>query len=102
VNILKKILVSTIFGVLLLSSLTLLAKGKDEPVQVVQLEVVNQLSIGAHEVGEESYIQQVGVSKPRVVTQEKTGLPMTTVSFFWVMATGLLFFVARSTARRIK
>lgn len=104
----KKLLVSTVLGVLLFSSFALWAKGNDAlvsvtaPVQVAKLEVANQLSISAHQVGEESYIQQVGVLTVKVNHQHGAGMPMTTVSFLWLMAAALLFFVIRATTRRIK
>ena len=98
----KKLIVSVVLGVSLLSSLAIWAENKQEPLQVAKLDVVNQLSISAHQVGEDSFLQQVGTSKKKAAVQHKAGVPMSTISFFWIMATGLLFFVVRLAKRRIK
>lgn len=101
-RIFKKLIVSAVLGVSLLSSAAILAENQHEPVQVAKLEVVNQLSISAHEVGEDNFLQQVGTSQKKAAAESKAGVPMTTIAFLWIMATGLLFFVVRLTKRRIK
>ncbi|MFW5432075.1 MAG: hypothetical protein ACKE5M_08655 [Methylophilaceae bacterium] len=99
----KKALVSVTLGVLLLFSLSLWAKSNQEPVLVAKLKVDNQLSISAHQVGEESFISQVGAKKdiPAKVQGEKN-VPMSLLSVFGVMAFGLIYFVHRSSRQRIK
>lgn len=100
---LKKVLVSAALGTLLLFSLSLWAKGNQEQVMVAKLQVKNQLSISAHQSGEESFVQQVSAAKLKVDNQkQQSSLPMSVISVFWIMAFGLLFFVVRASTRRIK
>lgn len=100
---LKKVLVSAALGTLLLFSLSLWAKGNQEQVMVAKLQVKNQLSISAHQSGEESFVQQVSTAKLKVDNQkQQSNLPMSVISVFWIMAFGLLFFVVRASTRRIK
>lgn len=101
-RVFKKLIVSAMLGVSLLSSLAIGVENKHEPVQVAKLEVVNQLSISAHEVGGDSFLQQVGASKSKSAIQNETGIPMSAASVFWIMVTGLFFFVVRLAKRRIK
>jgi hypothetical protein len=99
----KKVLVSVALGSLLLFSLSLWAKDNHKPVLVAELQVNNQLSISAHQSGEESFVQQVSATKIKVDNQkQQKNLPMSVISAFWIMAFALLFFVIRVTTRRIK
>lgn len=99
----KKVLVSVALGSLLLFSLSLWAKGNQEPVLVAKLQVENQLSISARQSGDESFVQQVSTAKLKVDNQkQEQNLPMSVISVFWIIAFGLLFFVIRATTRRIK
>lgn len=99
----KKLVVSVVLGVSLLSSLALWAKSKDEPIIVAKIEVKNQLSLSAHQVGEASFINQIEPSKVKVAEkQDEASLSVTKTSVFWTMAFALLFFVLRGATRRIK
>jgi hypothetical protein len=99
---LKKVLVSVALGSLLLFSLSLWAKTKQEPIQVAAIAVENQLSISAHQAGKEDYLQQVTAPKTKAINPiDESNLPVSVISVFWTMAFGLLFFVIKAT-RRIK
>jgi hypothetical protein len=99
----KKMVVSVVLGVSLLSSLTLLAKNSDKPVVVAKLHVEHQLSISAHGVGEDIFIQQVSLDKSVLAAgQGGENLPIPLLSGFGVMVFGLMFYVLRSSRQRIK
>ena len=99
----KKGLVSVTLGAMLLLSLSLWAKSNQEPTVVAKLQVENQLSISAHQGGEESFMQQVSTSKAKAPKQHvEESLPMSVLSVFWIMMLGLLFFVIRVSTQRIK
>ena len=102
---LKKLVFSFVLGLTLFTSLTIGAQGKEkpnkeEPILVAKIDVENQISISDHEAGQANFINQVGVLKADQKTQEN--VPMSVGSVFWTMAFGLLIFVIRVTARRIK
>lgn len=97
---LKKVLVSVGLGVLLLFSLTLWAQNNQEPVVVASLEVKNQLSISALQLGEDRFISQV--SSPKVITVAgKKESPVPLLSSLGVIAFGLIYFVIRSSRQRV-
>lgn len=97
---LKKVLVSVGLGVLLLFSLTLWAQNNQAPIMVASLEVENQLSISALQLGEDRFIGQVGPKKVVTVASKKD-LPAPLLSSFGVIAFGLIYFVIRSSRQRV-
>ncbi len=99
----KKLIISILLGVSLLTSLTLGAQD-NKPTVIAKLDVENQLSISAHQSGQSHFINQIGVSSKQSAKKEEahSQVPMSVVSGFWTMAFALLFFVVRVTARRIK
>lgn len=99
----KKILVSVVLGALLFVSFSLWAKNNQEQVLVAKLQVENQLSISAHQVGEDRFINQVGAKKDMLEkVQSERNIPMPLLSSFGVMIFGLMYFVLRSSRQRIK
>jgi hypothetical protein len=98
----KRLVVSAVLGVALLTSFALWAKPSDAPTMVAKIEVHNQLSFSAHEAGESKFISQIGDAKQSETKLGESKMAMSVVSVFWTMAFALLFFVIRVTARRIK
>jgi len=99
----KKIVVSVVLGVALLTSFALWAKTNDAPTVMAKIDVQDQLSFSAHQAGESTFINQIGDAKhSSAVTQGESKAAMSLVSVLWTMAFALLFFVIRVTARRIK
>jgi hypothetical protein len=93
----RKFVISVMFGVLMLSSLALVADDGSAPVKLAVLEVENQLSVSAHQGGEQSFIQQV---KP-AEAQAKKDVSIPVVTGFWLMMFGLFLFVLRGGGQRI-
>ncbi|MEE9331431.1 MAG: hypothetical protein V3U89_04285 [Methylophilaceae bacterium] len=99
----KKVIVSVVLGISLLSSLALLAQNSDKPVVMAKLNVEHQLSISAHGAGEENFIQQVRVDKSVLALgQGRKNLPIPLLSGLGVVMFGLMFFVLRASRQRIK
>lgn len=100
---LKKLFVSFVLGASLLTSMVLWAKAEQNTVQVAQLNVEQQLSLSAHEDGDTSFLNQLGVNHKKIVMEtNQTPLPMPVSSMIWTMLFGLMFFVIRAVTKRIK
>ncbi len=93
----RKLVVSAMFGMLMLSSLALVADDGSASIKLAILEVENQLSVSALQGGEQSFIQQV---KP-AEGQPKKEVSIPVVTGFWLMLFGLFLFVLRGGGQRI-
>jgi hypothetical protein len=93
----RKLVVSAMFGMLMLSSLALVADDGSASIKLAILEVENQLSVSALQGGEQSFIHQV---KP-AEGQPKKEVSIPVVTGFWLMLFGLFLFVLRGGGQRI-
>ncbi len=99
----KQFAVLTVLSVSLFSSTVLWAKGGDKPVVVAKLDVAHQLSISAHQNGEEKFIEQVSVSRHATpLKQVQKDARVTGLAASGLIGFGLIYFVFRASRRRIK
>jgi hypothetical protein len=97
----KQLVISVILGVSLLFSVALWAQNSDaKPTVVAKLDVEQQLSLSAHEASEGQFIQQLSTDKSPAMVKEEVAVPL--MSALGLMVFALMYFVLRSSRRRVK
>lgn len=98
----KQLVIAIVLGVSLFSSIALWAQNEQAPVIVAQLQVERQLSISAHQNGEENFIEQVSVqNQTSSVSQVRNNTRVPVLTMLGVMVFGLVCFVLRVSRKRI-
>ncbi len=99
----KRLVVSIVLGVSMLSSIALWAKNDRQPTVVAKLDVMHQLSISEHNLGGDRFIKQVS-DEPSALSliQTTDGVPMPFLSVLGILVFGLMYFVLRSSRNGIK